>query len=152
MLSLNSLRARVSPRRQAICAVAFALPLFLAGTAASAQESDPFSSINWINSGEGKLGKIATLDIPAGCRFTDGRGAKEFLEITQNPYSGSEVGALSCRTAVPGNPADMQGWFVIFEYDASGYVNDSEKGTLDGDKILATLRDGQEYGNAEQGE
>ena len=39
---------------------------------------------------------------------------------------------------------------MIFEYDESGYVKDTEKATLDGDKILATLREGQESGNEER--
>ena len=72
------------------------------------------------------------------------------MELTQNPPSGSEVGALICETETPGNPADPQTWFVIFEYDKSGYVKDEEKTTLDGDKILATLREGQELGNEER--
>jgi uncharacterized membrane-anchored protein len=127
--------------------------LTLATTARAQSGRELLETIKWVSSpGEGKLGKVATLDIPAGCRFTDGKGAKEFLELTQNPYNGSEVGALSCETPTPGNPADPTMWFVIFEYDASGYVKDDEKETLDADKILTTLREGQEQGNVHRRE
>jgi uncharacterized membrane-anchored protein len=149
----SPLRAEVSTRLQSTFAVVFAVALLIAPSlSASAQSGEEImNSIGWTNSGEGKLGKVATLDIPAGCRFTDGKGAKKFLELTQNPYSGSEVGALTCETPVPGDPAaEPNMWFVIFEYDASGYVKDEEKDSLNADKILGTLREGQAQGNEER--
>ena len=156
MPSRTHLRTRVSKSLQAM----YALPLVVAlaaipGTSANAQDAESrraqFNSIAWTDApGVGKLGKIASLDIPEGCRFTDARGAKKFMELTENPFNGSEVGALTCETATPGNPADPEVWFVIFEYDESGYVKDGEKTALDADKILATLREGQAAGNVER--
>ena len=142
--------ARLAMSRQA-CSLVLAAALLVPATHAGAQDAERrremFNSIGWTTSGVGQLGDIARLDIPEGCRFTDAGGAKKFLAMTQNPSSGAEVGALQCETPTPGNPADPEMWFVIFEYDESGYVKDEEKTTLDADKILATLREGQEYGN-----
>ncbi len=149
-------RARVSTRLQATCVLPLAFMLLATvGGDADAQDADArraaFESIGWTDApGVGKLGKVATLDIPAGCRFTDGKGAKKFMEMTENPYNGSEVGALTCETAIPGNPAETEVWFVIFEYDGTGYVKDDEKETLDAAKILGTLREGQAAGNVER--
>ena len=149
-------RTRVSTSLQAIYAIPLAVALALVPSDdANAQDADKrremFNSISWTDApGVGKLGDVARLDIPEGCRFTDARGAKKFMEATENMPSGSEVGALRCETATPGNPADPETWFVIFEYDESGYVKDTEKASLDGDKILATLREGQESGNEER--
>ena len=131
---------------------ALLVPARHAGAQDAERRREMFNSIGWTNSGVGQLGEIARLDIPEGCRFTDARGAKKFLEMTQNPTSGAEVGALQCETPTPGDPTDPEMWFVIFEYDKSGYVKDEEKATLDADKILATLREGQEYGNEERRE
>ena len=156
MPSRISLRNRLATSRQAASIVPFALLLSAAvATETSAQDRERrqeiFSSIEWSDAGgTGKLGKVASLDIPEGCRFTDARGAKKFMEATENTPSGAEVGALSCETATPGNPADPQRWFVIFEYDASGYVKDNEKASLDAAKILASLREGQNEGNVER--
>ena len=156
MSSRNHRRARCSASLQIISAASLTVTLLVAsGTDAAAQDEEraraQFNSISWVDApGIGKLSDVAQLDIPEGCRFTAAKGAKKFMELTQNPVNGSEVGALMCETETPGNPADPERWFVIFEYDESGYVKDEEKTTLDGDKILATLREGQEYGNEER--
>lgn len=111
----------------------------------------PFDSIPWTDGPvSGRLGTVARVHVPEGCRFTEEKGTVTFMELTQNPTSGNEVGMLVCETASSGNPADVDRWFVVFEYDASGYVKDDEKTKLDGDKILATLREGQEVGNEER--
>ena len=149
-------RARVSTRLQASLILPLAVVLSAGfATSGAAQDADArraqFEAIGWTDApGVGKLGKVASLDIPEGCRFTDAKGAKRFMELTENPYNGNEVGALSCETAIPGNPADSEVWFVIFEYEASGYVKDEEKSSLDAEKILATLREGQAAGNVER--
>jgi uncharacterized membrane-anchored protein len=147
-------RTRTSMRSALRFASFIAVLSCLAGRAAEAQSAERrqelFDSIEWTNEGLGKLGKIATLDIPSGCQFTGSKGAKTFMEATENTPSGADVGALRCETATEGNPADPELWFVIFEYDPSGYVKDEEKATLDGDKILATLREGQAEGNKER--
>ena len=155
MPSRIHLRTRLATSLQATSISSLALLLsFTVAQVAAAQDSERrqemFNSISWSEAGVGKLGKVASLDIPAGCRFTDARGAKKFMEATENTPSGAEVGALTCETETPGNPADPQRWFVIFEYDNSGYVKDTEKATLNADKILATLREGQAQGNEER--
>jgi uncharacterized membrane-anchored protein len=115
------------------------------------QRRDVFNSIEWTDGpGQGKLGSVAQLTVPEGCRFAEAAGAKTFLELTENPTSGNEVGILLCATAPEGNPADAKNWFVVYDYDASGYVRDDEKTQLDGDKILETLREGNEAGNRER--
>jgi uncharacterized membrane-anchored protein len=154
MPSRTHLRARASTGIQAIQFLAVIVALSGTGTRADAQDVDKrrelFNSISWTDAGSGELGDVARLDIPAGCQFTDARGAKKFMEATENTPSGAEVGALRCETATPGNPADPETWFVIFEYDESGYVKDDDKAGLDADKILASLREGQANGNEER--
>jgi uncharacterized membrane-anchored protein len=110
-----------------------------------------FNSIEWVDGpAQGRLGDVAHLSVPESCRFTEGKGAKTFLELTENPTSGNEVGLLLCSTASEDSAADPQRWFVVYEYDASGYVKDDEKTQLDADKILATLREGNDAGNRER--
>ena len=119
--------------------------------AAQDRSQELFESIEWMDGpGEGQLGDIAKLNVPDGCRFTREEGARAFMEATGNLSSDTELGLLVCAAAPPDNPADESSWFVVFEYDASGYVKDDEKAELDGDKILATLQDGQNEGNKER--
>jgi uncharacterized membrane-anchored protein len=132
------------------------LSLFVLRTAA-AQQSDSdtsnlavarakFAAIQWSQGPiTGTLGGIAQLEVPATCQFTAAAGARSFLELTHNLPSGNELGALYCedRSASGGR------WFVIYTYDPSGYVRDDEKGSLDSDAILASIRHATEESNRE---
>jgi uncharacterized membrane-anchored protein len=127
--------------------------IMLAGSArAFAQQADNekmklFQSIDWQSPpGKAQLGDVATIDIPASCRFTGEEGTAKFLELTENPTDGSELGILFCASpTVEGNK-----WFMVFSYDPSGYVKDDERATLDADKILASLKRGNEAANKER--
>jgi len=86
----------------------------------------------------GALGYIAEIKVPEGQRYLDGDGARRLLEIDQNPTSGRELGLVAA--------ADMS-WVMIFEFSEVGHVEDDEKGDLDADKVLASLREGNAAGN-----
>lgn len=90
----------------------------------------------------GKLGDIAQIVVPQGFRFTGKAGTQKVLELTQNPTSGNEIGAL-----VPEPDSPYGFWFVIFEFDATGYVKDDDKGDLKPDAILSTIQKGTEESN-----
>jgi uncharacterized membrane-anchored protein len=109
-----------------------------------ADKDSPLHSIEWTD-GERQvdIGNIGEFTIPAGCRFADAKGARDFLLMTQNIPSGREQGVLLCR----GSAVAEQPWFVVFSFDASGYVRDDEGKKLDAGKILATLREGTARAN-----
>jgi uncharacterized membrane-anchored protein len=109
-----------------------------------ADETSPLHRLKWTHGGqEGELGTVAYFMIPERCRLTDGAGARDFLSMTQNIPSGTEQGLLLC----PAAPGEEWPWFVVFRFDESGYVRDDEAKELDGDKILATIRNGTEQAN-----
>lgn len=93
----------------------------------------------------GQLGDIAQIKIPEGYRFAGREGVRRFMELTQNPVTGDELGVLIS----PGGPTD-ETWFVIFEFNPIGYVKDDEKGQLDANAILKSLQAGNERGNEER--
>ena len=90
-----------------------------------------------------KLGDIAEINLPGGYLFADGNGARKFLELTQNPSDGGELGIIMPQS-------DKESWFVLFEFDETGYVNDDEKTSLDSAKILENIQKNTENGNAER--
>ena len=99
--------------------------------------------IAWIDGPTvGKLGRIAEIQVPEGYRFAGTRGAVRFLELTENIPSGRELGVL-----IPNVDDDSQFWFVIFEFDESGYVKDEDKDELDAARILSTITKGNEAAN-----
>src|SRR5688572_8039049 len=87
---------------------------------------------------KGQLGDLAEIDVPEGFVFTDGEGTRKYLELTKNPTDGSELGIIM---------APEFAWSVTFNFSDIGYVKDEEKGALDADKILESLREGNKSGN-----
>ena len=105
-----------------------------------------FRSISWVSGPiTGTLGSEATLPVSASCRFTGPLGAKTFMEVTENPPNGNEVGVLLCQ-----EPRDTGYWFVVLDFDSSGYVRDDEGQSLDANAILESLRRGNEESNRQR--
>ena len=137
-----------------LIAVVLSAPLLPVGAQEAREDArhQAFQSIEWVEGPvQGSLGTVAELRVPAGCRFTERAGAKSFMIATENPPSGNEEGVLVCRGA-ESDSAGSDSWFVVFSYDPSGYVKDDEKGKLDADAILASLRSGNDAGNEERRE
>lgn len=138
------------PSTSSIVRLAAAIVPIFVGSAAGAQQAgeSPLARIPWTRGPVvGKLGDVAEVKVPANCRFTDADGAKQFMEATQNPPSGTEQGVLLCRGTTA---TDSSFWFVVFEYNASGLVRDDDKSKLDQAALLKTIQRGTEAGNEER--
>lgn len=145
--------------KTSVCTSALVLALITAALPAYAQgpstqteqavigESERlFASIEWLEGPDtARIGAESMIAVPKGCQFTAAAGARSFMLATENPPSGSELGVLVCPTA-----DDSSNWFVVFSFDESGYVRDSDAAELDGGAILATLRQGNEQGNRDR--
>lgn len=141
-----------SKYRQELGAVAIAFCLSLPQLTLGAQ-----SAIAWQKPGTSTtIAGVSTLPIPTGCVYAGPTGTKQFMEMSQNPVSGREAGVLYCGhdsfagTLGDGTFNKQDFWFVIFEWDASGYVRDTERGSLDADAILKSIRSGTEEANMER--
>jgi len=95
------------------------------------------ASLDWQDSGQGELDEWATIDIPAGFRFLNGVDTDTLLQAFGN-LPDTYQGMIS----VP----DVD-WFVLFQFEDSGYVKDDEKDELDAEKLLAALQSGDEQSN-----
>ena len=110
-----------------------------------AQDQEQGNGIEWqAGPGSGQIGGVAKIHIPEGYRFSGRDGVRRFLELTQNPVSGKELGVL-----VPPEQAGEM-WFVIFEFNSVGYVKDDEKNELDAKAILESIRTGTKHSNEER--
>ena len=145
--SFLSLRGRMTgPRVTRMVRALCAASLFLLPSPSYAQES-PIDRIPWADGPlVGGLGTVAEIEVPAYCRYTDDKGAKMFMEATENTASGSELAILLCADP----QADSAMWFVVFSFDKSGYVRDDERKSLDAAAILKTLRRGNDAANSER--
>jgi len=86
---------------------------------------------------------LAEMDLPAGYVFLDRAGTVALMEVTQNPVDGSEL-----ATVAPAG--EGENWFLIFEWDEIGWVDDADRDSLDADALLASLKEGNAAGNAER--
>jgi uncharacterized membrane-anchored protein len=122
----------------------------LASGRAQDSAEDAFSKIPWQPGPMmGDLGTEARVATPDDCTFTGADGTRQFMELSQNPVNGRERGTVLCRIVDAKGETEAT-WFAVFEFDESGYVKDDEKGSLDGDAILAQLKEGNEHGNEER--
>lgn len=87
------------------------------------------------------MSDIAEIEVQEGLLWVDADRTREFLEMSQNPSSGSEVGMLF-------SPDD--GWFTLFEWEDCGYVKDDDHGKLDHDAMLKSIGEGIKAGNEER--
>ncbi len=102
------------------------------------EEENPLAQFAWVFEGEGKLGSIAEIKIPEGFGFLDGDETRKLMTAMGNLNTNMEVGTLMQME---------EGWFVVFEFDEVGYVNDDEKDDLDADDMLEQKQASQKAGN-----
>ncbi len=95
-------------------------------------------SFGWTRSGKGRLGSWSEIEIPNGYRFTGSSGASKMMKLMGNIPDSSLLGMIA--------PEGLD-WFVLFEFEDSGYVKDTDKDQLDADAILKTLKAAQAEGN-----
>jgi uncharacterized membrane-anchored protein len=141
----------LAPNTKPSLCIAALLALLALPLSVPAQEQDtaPKVKIDWQDGPTvGKLGDLAEIKVPEGYRFAGADGTRKFLELTQNPPSGAELGVL-----IPERKENEQAgefWFVIFEFHDIGYVKDDDRDKLDADALLKELQTNTEEGNKER--
>jgi len=83
------------------------------------------------------LGKdLAALNVGADYYFVEAANTRKLMEALGNPPSNAELGAI-----IPKSNAD---WFVVLEYEETGYVKDEQGASLDANALLESIRKGTE--------
>jgi len=89
------------------------------------------------------LGKdLAALNVGADYYFVEAANTRKLMEALGNPPSNAELG-----TIIPKSNAD---WFVVLEYEETGYVKDEQGASLDANALLESIRKGTEQSNAKR--
>jgi uncharacterized membrane-anchored protein len=136
-------------RSQSLATHALAFVVLFA-TIVSAAEStskdttneSPIDRVKWQKGpSSGALGNLAQIKVPEKYIFAGGEDTQLLMEAMQNPVSGRELGFLAPEKAP---------WFIVFEFDATGYIRDDEKGSLDAAAMLESIKTGNEEGNKER--
>jgi uncharacterized membrane-anchored protein len=87
------------------------------------------------------LGESGKIQVPQGYLLLDGDRTRERLKTVGEPTSGNEVGWL-----IPTNGE----YSVMFEFNPVGYIKDDEKDKLNADKLLASIKAGNDESNKER--
>lgn len=88
---------------------------------------------------------LAQIEVPEGYLFADADNTRKLMALYGNPPSDQEVGLITPA-------AEDESWFLVFEYDDSGYVKDDEKDKIDAQAILDSIREGTEQSNEQRKE
>lgn len=127
-------------------ALALAVVAALAARAGAAEAPPPAEErIAWI-SGPAKVdlgSALAEVQLPETLAFAGAADARRLLEAMGNISDGSEMGLI-----VP--KAKDQDWFIVFEWNALGYVKDDEKDKIDAQALLESITEGTEKANEER--
>lgn len=126
---------RNRPTRAALALVV----LLLAAAAPRAEDESPLDGLRWLSGPcTGDLDDVAEVRVPAGYVFLGGDDTRTLMEAMENPVNGDEVGLLG---------PDGLDWFVCFDFENVGYVRDDEKGSLDADEMMRSIRAGNKESN-----
>lgn len=90
-------------------------------------------------------GSLAQIELPEGYVFLDKENTETLLTLLENPLTGKEMATVA-------SASDDEQWFLFFEWDPIGWVDDSEKDDLDADAMLKAIRKGTEMANEERRE
>lgn len=124
--------------RIVVMVVVFALILSVTANA----ETPDLGEIKWQEGPSiGNLGGIAEVQIPAGYVFAGAEDTRILMEAAHNPTSGNELGFIA---------STAEDWFVVFEFNDTGYIRDDEKDSLDADAMLEAIKKGTEVSNEER--
>lgn len=120
----------------ATCVVALSFP------ALAAETEKAKDIVKWQDGpGVANLKNTAEVKFPEGFRFANGDDTRRLLRAAGEPTSGQELGMLQSKE---------REWSVFFDFSDDGYVKDDDKDKLDPDKILKSIKKGNDYGNEER--
>jgi len=90
----------------------------------------------------------ATLALPAHFGFIPKKEAAALMSLMGNHTGDQFMGLIVPLPSAAGAPVGQ--WIVSLQYDSSGYVKDDDAKHWDADKLLQSLKDGTEAGNADR--
>lgn len=127
--------------RLLVCAV---LACMLTTNLVFATEGGDPLELNWIEGGTTvQVGEISTLQLDDSLLYLDKEDTENLQLYFGNSVTGTELGSVF--------PADEdETWFVLFEYEETGYISDKDKDKIDAKALLKSYKDGTDAANEER--
>lgn len=86
---------------------------------------------------------LAEIDLPEGYVILGSQDTQRLMDLMQNPVSGDELAFVAPEE-------EGLSWFLVFEWDESGWVDDAERDELDADAMLQSIREAADASNEER--
>jgi uncharacterized membrane-anchored protein len=131
--------------------LAFAFLLALAVRPAAAEdENDTLRGLKF-QTGKITLARgIATLSLSQNFVYLDPADTETFLtKVWDNP-PGTGADTLGMLLPKDADALGANGWAVVIDYDAGGYVSDSDANTIDYNQLLKSMQESTEEANKER--
>ena len=91
----------------------------------------------------GEIGDMAQIEVPEGYMFTGASGAQDLLELYGNPRDPGMLAAIVSED-------EDSDWTLIFQFDEIGYVDDSDRDSIDAGALMSAFRASIEPGNQQR--
>ncbi|MBR2563835.1 MAG: DUF2167 domain-containing protein [Paenibacillus sp.] len=113
----------------------------LPSTVQASVESESVQEYDWKDGpATVPLDDIATLKVAEGLTYLDAENTKRFMQDSESFPNGTEIGSIY-------GAGEQSNWYVIFEYNDTGHIDDSDKNDLDADELLDSYKRGTEEQN-----
>lgn len=127
--------------RLLVCAV---LVCMLTTNVAFATEGGDPLELNWIEGGTTvQVGELSTLKLDESLLYLDKEDTEELQLYFGNSLTGTELGSVF-------PVSEEETWFVLFEYEETGYISDKDKDKIDAKALLKSYKDGTNAANEER--
>lgn len=117
-----------------LCFTLFASPVF-------ATEEQGMPTVNWIDGGVTvPVGELSSLNLDESLQYLDQANTPIIQQYIGNTVYGTEIGSVFPTS-------EEESWYVLFDYEESGYISDKEKSKIDAKELLKSYQQGTEEGN-----
>lgn len=124
-----------------VCAV---LACMLTTNLVFATEGGDPLELNWIEGGTTvQLGEFSTLQLDDSLLYLNKADTEKVQQYFGNSITGTELSSV-----FPVDEAET--WFVLFEYEETGYISDKDKDKINAKALLKSYKDGTDAANEER--
>lgn len=90
---------------------------------------------------------LATIKVPPSFRFLGPVGSERLLTEGWSNPAGAAEGVLGMLVPAATSPLSDEGWGIVITYDADGYVDDDDAGSIDYAEMLKEMQDATRESN-----
>lgn len=129
-----------------VCCLALSFTLMASTAFATEEDAGVDLGVTWIEGGQTvQVGELSSLKLDESLLYLNQEDTTVVQEYFGNFVYGTELGSVF-------PVSEEENWFVLFDYEESGYVSDKDKDKINAKKLLKSYQDGTEASNKDRAE